>query len=398
MQPDVRRIVETSTRPLDAQMSGKVSPKEHNPDSLSCPTPINGALHESQISDGGDAFSFMHPPSLIGHETNFHPLAASAFLAEPEEMVDWVHEDYCPAGGVVILAGKPKEGKTTLAYELVVKVSKGEPFLGRTTTQGGVLILALEEHRRDVRLRLSGLGMKPTDPVFVHVGPLTPSRHVLTSLRAFIVEHKITFLLVDTLAAFWSVEDENDAAAVTKAVKPLLALARESKACVMLIHHARKSDGQYGDEIRGSGALFALADVALILKRHEVENQRKLVGISRYPETPPELIIELRDAGYVALGDPSLVNKAARKAKLKAALGPVAEEAAMIIKRAGLSLRDGQRLLAALTSSGDAVREGMGRKGSPFTYRSYLLSCDPPSPRMNGIDPNRREEILTDES
>jgi hypothetical protein len=56
---------------------------------------------------------------------------------------------------------------------------------------------------------------------------------------------------------------------MTKAVKPLLQLARDSGACVLLIHHARKSEGQYGDEIRGSGALFALVDVAIVMKRHE---------------------------------------------------------------------------------------------------------------------------------
>ncbi|BFU93431.1 MAG: hypothetical protein NTNFB02_01530 [Nitrospira sp.] len=334
----------------------------------------------------------MHPPSLIGHETNFHPLAASTFLTEPDEAMDWVLEDYCPSGGVVLVAGKPKEGKSTLVYELVVKVMKGQPFLGRATTPGGVLILALEEHRRDVRMRLAGLGVVPSDPVYVHVGPLTPSRKVFDELKAFITERKIVLVLVDTLAAFWRIDDENDAAAVTKAVKPILELARESKACVILIHHARKSDGSYGDEIRGSGALFALADVALILKRHEVENQRKLIGVSRYPETPTDMILELRETGYVALGDPCLVNKSARKAKLKAALGQIPEEAATIIKRAGLSVRDGQRLLADLTKTGEAVREGQGKKGSPFLYRAIPFHATPSSPCMNGI------EVVPDES
>lgn len=57
-------------------------------------------------------------------------------------------------------------------------------------------------------------------------------------------------MLVDTLGTFWRVEDENDAAGVTKAMKPFLALARKTGACVLLIHHARKAEGVFGSEIR----------------------------------------------------------------------------------------------------------------------------------------------------
>ena len=107
-------------------------------------------------------------------------------------------------------------------------------------------------------------------------------------------------VIIDTLATFWKVKDENDAGAMTQAVIPLLNLARESGACVLLIHHSRKSEGAYGDEIRGSSALFALVDIAVIMKQHEVETQRKLIAMSRYPETPSELLVELRETGYVS--------------------------------------------------------------------------------------------------
>ena len=123
-----------------------------------------------------------------------------------------------------------------------------------------------------------------------------------------------------------AVGSENDAGAMTKAVKPLLDLARESDACVLLIHHSRKSDGAYGDEIRGSTALFGLADVAVVMKRHEVENQRKLCAMSRYPETPTELVVELREDKYVSLGDPKDLDKKARYQKMKEALSDSPEE------------------------------------------------------------------------
>jgi predicted ATP-dependent serine protease len=343
-------------------------------------------------------------------------VAAPEFIAEgDDEAVDYLFEGYLRAGGLALLAGKPKEGKTTFAYELAWHQAKGETFLGRSMKQGGVLILALEEHPRDVRLRLQALGATIPTNLYIHCGFLDPAPTTLEALKQFIATNQIALVVVDTLAALWRIADENDAAAITKAVKPLLALARESGACVFLIHHARKAEGSYGDEIRGSGALFALADIGLILKRHEVYNQRILHGVSRYPDTPAVLAIELRETGYVALGDPSTLGKQARYTKLVAALSDELEDAETIIKRAGVSLREGYRLMPSIVEAEEAYREGKGRKGDPYRYRKILFhaaplsyrheresvppdsdSCGPPSPRTNEETLSEPEEVLTD--
>lgn len=222
--------------------------------------------NEAESSDPDSIHAYKSDPP---HESNFHPIAAPELLAEPPEEVDWVLDEYLPAGGLVLLAGKPKEGKTTFGYELAVRVAQGLPFLGRETRQGAVLILALEEHERDVQIRLHNLGASSLGGLFVHVGPSRATATVLARVTSFAKEQGVELILVDTISAFWRIENENDAAEMTQVVKPLLRLARESGACVLLIHHARKSEGSYGDEIRGSGALFALVDVALVMKRHE---------------------------------------------------------------------------------------------------------------------------------
>ena len=106
------------------------------------------------------------------HESHFHPVAASVLLAEPPEEIEWILDEYLPAGGLVLLAGKPKEGKTTLCYELAVRVAQGLPFLGRQTRQGGVLILALEENKtKDVMLRAYATSERPRwKNLYVHAG------------------------------------------------------------------------------------------------------------------------------------------------------------------------------------------------------------------------------------
>jgi len=327
--------------------------------------------------------SLSHSPPKTGtlHERVFAPLAVGDFLGQgqEDEGVDWVHEEYLAKGSVVIVVAKPKEGKSTLVYELAVKVAKGHPFLGRSTGQGSVLILALEEHPRDVRLRLRALQAEGLDNLFIFAGQLTPSADTFERIKQFALEHTLSLIVVDTLSSFWNVRDENDAADVRKATKPILALARETGACVLLIHHARKSEGSYGDEIRGSGALFAAVDVAMIMKRHDIETQRLLQAQSRYPETPGQLVVNLTDAGYVALGDPAAFTRQARQDKLKAALSETLEDAKVLAKRAGIPVRDVYRLLEGLVDNGEALQEGKGRRGSPFRYQRHSIHATPRS-------------------
>jgi hypothetical protein len=114
------------------------------------------------------------------------------------------------------------------------------------------------------------------------------------------------------------------------------------------------------------------------MKRHAVENQRLLQAQSRYPETPSELVLELRDSGYVALGDPASVGKAAKLEKLVSSLPEEWEEAGQITKRAGLSKRDGYRLLTLLVEEQKVLRAGEGKKGAPFVFKRNSIRATHP--------------------
>jgi phage/plasmid primase-like uncharacterized protein len=358
----------------------------------------------------GSDLSFLAPRPGGLPETIFHAISAPDLLAEVTEPTEWILDDYLPAGALALIAGKPKEGKTTLVYQFAVQVAQGGMFLGRPTKRGGVLILAVEEHRRDVKARLQGLGADILDNLFLRIDSLSPSPTFFAGLSAFIADHDITLVIIDTLAAFWSIENENDASEMTRAVKPLLALARGSGACVLLIHHARKSEGSHGDEIRGSGALFGLVDIAIVMKRHSVDTQRLLQAQSRYPETPSELVIELREAGYVSLGDPAAVGKVEKLKRLREALTETPEETATLAKKAGLSRRDTARLLDLLIQEETAIREGMGKRNDPHRFRRFV-SGNPPILRdarkqetlnsflapPNGSAPPARNETRDDE-
>src|SRR5262245_2030283 len=79
----------------------------------STPTQLNEWSRERLLSDPnletpGDN-SIHAYKSAPPHESNFHPVPVDQLLAKPLEEVEWVLEEYLPAGGLVLLVGKPKE-------------------------------------------------------------------------------------------------------------------------------------------------------------------------------------------------------------------------------------------------------------------------------------------------
>ena len=266
-----------------------------------------------------------------------------------------------------------KVGKSTFAYPLVISIARGDNFLDRDTKRGGVLILAVEEHPRDVENRLKKLGMREEDPIFVHEGFLPNNKKALGAVRAFILEKEITLVLVDSLSVFWNVKDENDNAAIVREVKPLLALARDTEAAVGLIHHDSTSGGPGGRNIRGGSALFGLVDQAIMLEHlpGEMNNKRLLKTLGRYAESPSELVIELVGNKFRVVGTREEVSRRAEMDKVREVLTVKPMDIEDIAKEAEITQKAARRACKALwdKGQGEIIQEGEGKRGDPLTYR-----------------------------
>ena len=149
-------------------------------------------------------------------------------------------------GESLFFVGLPKSGKTTFAYELALAVAKGTPFLGTPTRQGGVLIIAVEEHLDDVAARLRTLGMSKTDPIGVIVPPIADSPETFRKLRDEIKKRRARLVILDSLSTFWSVDNESASAQVNRWFRQIVDVARETGATRLIIHHERKAGGSGG--------------------------------------------------------------------------------------------------------------------------------------------------------
>ena len=327
--------------------------------------------------------SVIHSPKgEVGKETNkissFKPLHASEILIQEEVPISWLWENMIPEGGFCTLAGYMKKGKTELAYGLIQAMSQGNNYLGFETKQSNILILALEEHSRDVRKRLQRLGVEPEDNIYIQYPPYTLTKEAIKELRDFISQQDIDLVLIDTLSRFWRVQDENNNAEVGRVLNPLLDLSRELDVAMLFIHHQNKSGGEGGRGIRGASAILGLVDQAITLDGRQggPDTNRVLSTIGRYVDSPKELLIDYVDGRYVLLGKPEEFDKEAIKNKVLEVITKEPMSIDEVKETTGLSDKKVRTSLKALYREEKIVEEGQGRKGSP---RLYSIHSQPTS-------------------
>lgn len=226
----------------------------------------------------------------------FAPIHVSELYDATSDEITWWWDGLIPEGALVVLAAFMKAGKTTLAYALLARLLKGQPFLDRPTRAAGVLLLALEENRRDVKRRLIKFGVPPDAPLWQQFRPVPTSTVEWAQLAAFVRDHSINLIVIDTLARcwpVWGVDNENDNAKVAAALDPVLNLCRDEGVTVLVLHHTGKLAEGHGREVRGAGAILALCDQALLFDRYRAGDpcDRIIKVLGRYDESPSELVI-----------------------------------------------------------------------------------------------------------
>jgi hypothetical protein len=193
-------------------------------------------------------------------------------------------------GRVTLLAAREKDGKSTLAGAAAAAVTCGATFLNGIALHGVVVIAGLEEHPSEIATRLVRFD---ADPRLVHIATYTVMNPV-SELEMAVERIRPALVVVDTLSAIAEGKLEDGSA---KAWQPLMAaltrLARDFDCAVLIIHHARKSDGAYRD----SSAIGANVDC--IIEMHpdgQDQSARLLKAKARF--TVPDCTIRYGGTGY----------------------------------------------------------------------------------------------------
>ncbi|MEK7856279.1 MAG: AAA family ATPase, partial [Acidobacteriota bacterium] len=216
-------------------------------------------------------------------------------LSEPEESVAFVWDQTLSTAGFSICSAKPKVGKSTVARNLAVAVATGAAFLGRTTQAGAVLYLCLEEKRSEIASHFRRMGVN-ADAISVHTGK--PPDNAVESLTVAIQELNPGLVIIDPLSRIFRVSDFNDYGGVTRALEPLVDLARDTGCHILALHHDGKMGREGGDALLGSTGFFGAVDCHLQLSVRD--GKRVLSSTQRYGvDLDPTIITLDKETGVV---------------------------------------------------------------------------------------------------
>ena len=307
----------------------------------------------------------------VSSKFRFTPL--NELLEEKEEKTNWIIDGLLPSGGFSVIVAKPKVGKSTLTRQAALAVAQGEPFLGRDTSKGAVLYVSLEEKRSEVRNHFRLMGASGEENLEVYVGSVP--EHANEWLKDAIEHKNPVLVIIDTLFRFARVADVNDYSKVNAAMEPLLELARNHSAHLMVVHHARKGGGDGADTALGSTAIFGSVDTAIVLKRSEgrrtIETQQRY-GVDMEASVlifNPE-IKTLELGGTKEEADTNKVSEAIMEfLKIKGDPATEKEIDGEVECRTGIK----RKALRELVASNKIGRSGSGRKNDPYLYSCFLV-------------------------
>lgn len=194
----------------------------------------------------------------------------------------WQVEDMIPQGGLIVVYGQPKVGKTFFAIALSLSIASGSDLFGRATKKGKVTYIAAEGGPARLRDRARAF--------LTSIGVATPPEDMwgLISQRIDVADdNQVTELLeelggshdlvvIDTLARCMS-GDENSQKDMNEFVAGCDRIREATGATVVVVHHEGKDRSKGA---RGSTVLRGALDTSIRLRQNangiiaSVEDQR----------------------------------------------------------------------------------------------------------------------------
>jgi|GEM_PF-746658 len=283
--------------------------------------------------------------------------------------VEWQVEGLLPVGGFSILVSKPKVGKSTIARQLALNTAQGKPFLNRNVKQGAVIYYySLEEKIEEVKRHFQDMGATGTEAVFIS----RMDSNAIERINQDVEEKQPVLIIIDHLLRLIDIEDVSDYVQITKALEPLMFLAREKNVHVLCLHHAKKNTFQDEDAVLGSTALFGSADTLIMMR--ESNKKRKIRTRQRYGKDLNETTLAFDERKRVmnlsASTEPPKEDNKDRIAQEMMGFirskGSVNEKT--IMKNVYGNTKDKRRVLRELFKNNNIARKGRGIKGDCFVY------------------------------
>jgi RecA-family ATPase len=219
-------------------------------------------------------------------------------------------------GGVTLLAGKPKLGKSWLMLELAFAVAAGGYFLGKLpiTKSGDVLYCALEDNEPTLQSRLNTyltnnrLGHHDVPKSFYYTTQGTIKKvneGGISQLEQWCKQvSNPCLIIVDTMKSLKPTAKQIGYDSDYDSTQPYRELVDKYGVAILLVHHARKAEATSDpfDAISGSVGLSGSVDTNMLLNRARHENAARLQVTGRLMKEQ-DIALSFNDGVWTYLGD-----------------------------------------------------------------------------------------------
>jgi hypothetical protein len=210
-----------------------------------------------------------------------HPgQTASDLLRSNLPPITYMVNNILPDTGCIILAGKPKAGKSWIVLDLALAVIRGTTFWGQQVKQGGVLMYMMEDGPRRISNRLktmqAGVLGNETDHLrfrYSADGPFYVDSNGTGTLLDDMTKHMVDFpgtqlIVVDVLQRVRGTVERSDNAYQVdyKFVAAMQKLAVQYGILILVVHHTKKGKVEDAiDSISGSFGVIGAADGGIVV-------------------------------------------------------------------------------------------------------------------------------------
>lgn len=215
-----------------------------------------------------------------------HLVVTKASAIKPKN-VQWLWDNRMARGALSLLAGREGLGKSTLAVDIVAKVTRGTLAGNMHGTPATVIYAATEdswEHTIVPRLIAANADLDRVLRVEVETSAgfatgLTLPKDI-TALETVIREEHVTLMVLDPIMSRLEGLDTHKDSEVRIALEPLVKMADDTNMSILGLIHLNKAANNPLDAVMGSKAFTAVArSVSTVVQDEDDETQqRKLFG------------------------------------------------------------------------------------------------------------------------
>lgn len=243
---------------------------------------IAEAAADGNLDAAGAILASAEAPRTKTRRAKTSYTAAELLDAEFPEPV-WLVPGLIPTG-LVILAGRPKIGKSWMALQVAGAVAGGGKFFNTDTPMHPVLYIPYEDSPLRLKRRLNL--QKTTRAASIRFEfdfPSLADDRALLALERLRAEGGHRLIVIDTLTRAMGKVDQNDQVAIGLIVGQLQRWATEHDVCLLIVDHHKKPGPTVDDlvsDVMGATSKTAAADavIGLYRKRGQRDATLKLTG------------------------------------------------------------------------------------------------------------------------